>query len=146
MITPSLASLSQSESNLIGLGPDLSRQERGDVLDLLDHAEGFANRAFDRQEVLETGARGGLSSSFMLTPCYKDAQGQIHFAVHAFRLNTTVEMRDFDFWTEVRRGIVVWKIETAYRFDRERFTDFRGQTHEDPTRWSRRALLELPID
>ncbi|MDF9620988.1 hypothetical protein P5705_25365 [Pseudomonas entomophila] len=218
MITPSLVSLTQSESNLIGLGPDLSWAERIDVLDLLDHAEGFANRFFDHQALwkswldrfrnrlekhgcaslenlshpprvvgsyadfdaqlgpigtgyipallarqardaldvlrgsafarrfFEQGAQDGQSSSFMVTPCYKDDQGRISFAVYAFRLNATVEMRDFDFWSEVRRDIVVWKIGTAYRFDRERFADFRGQIHEDLTRWSRRALLELPID
>ena len=218
MITSLLASLSQSESNLIGLGPDLSWEERTDVLDLLDHAEGFANRFLDRHELwkswldrfrnrlekhgcasleslsqppqvvgsfaefdgqlgpigtghipailarqardaldvlrgsqfarrfFETGAQDGLSSSFMLTPCHKDAEDGINFAVYAFRLNTTVETRDFDFWTEVRRDMVVWKIGTAYRFDREQFAGFREQIHADLTHWSRRALLELPID
>ncbi|WP_249746178.1 hypothetical protein [Pseudomonas entomophila] len=125
----------------IGAGgvPALLARQARDALEVL-RGSAFARRFFER------GTQDGQSSSFMVTPCYKDAQGRISFAVYAFRLNATVEMRDFDFWSEVRRDIVVWKIGTAYCFDRERFADFREQIQQDLTRWSRRALLEMPID
>lgn len=51
MHNSSLVSLSQSQANLIGLGSHLSVEERNDLFDLLTHAEGFASRFLDHEEL-----------------------------------------------------------------------------------------------
>lgn len=217
MNTSSLVSLSQSQHNLIGLGSRLSLEERNDLMDLLAHAEGFADRNLDRQDdwnywfylyrnrlekhgcfstgslgqttqiiksyadfdaqldpigaggvpvqllrharealgvlrasafvkrFFQQGAADGQHSSFLVTPCLRDAQGQIVFATYFFKLNASAEMRDFDFWTETLRDITVWRLGTAYRFDRARFATFREPIQNDLLAWSRSSLQQLPL-
>ncbi|MGY4523219.1 hypothetical protein ACVWZT_000033 [Pseudomonas sp. TE21394] len=202
-MTLSLESLLYTKNNLIGIGPDLSEQERLDVQLLLDHADDFASRFLDREELwkswldrfrnrlekhgcvktdvlalppqvikdyddfatkvapigtgntatqlaqlagasmqqlrisahakkfLQSGWKNDVASSFLVTPCQKDETGQIHLAVYDFRFNGSVEIRDFGFWSETQRDIVVWNIGTAYRFDVQRFAGFREQIRKE---------------
>ncbi|MNS15277.1 hypothetical protein D3C72_469090 [compost metagenome] len=165
-MTLPLDCLLYSKTNLIGIGPNLSDEERLDVQTLLDHADEFASRFLDRDELwkswfdrfrnrlekhgcvrtaalelppqvirdhddfdtrvepigtgstptllaqlarasmqelrisahaskfLQSGWQNDVASSFLITPCQKDEEGQIHLAVYSFRFNGTVEMRD----------------------------------------------------
>lgn len=120
-----------------GVPAQLARQAR-DALGVL-RGSAFARRFFQR------GSANGQSSTFLVTPCLRDARGRIEFAVYAFQLNASVEIRDFDFWTETRRDIVVWHVGTAYRFDREQFAVYREQVQKDLLGWSQRALEELSL-
>lgn len=202
-MTLPLDCLLYSKTNLIGIGPNLSDEERQDVQTLLDHADEFASRFLDRDELwkswfdrfrnrlekhgcvrtaalelppqvirdhddfdtglepigtgstptllaqlarasmqelrisahaskfLQSGWQNDVASSFLITPCQKDEEGQIHLAVYSFRFNATVEMRDFGFWSEAQRDIVVWNTGTVYRFDLERFAAFRQQIRKE---------------
>ncbi|WDY59891.1 hypothetical protein [Pseudomonas sp. PSKL.D1] len=216
-MTKTLVSLAYSDANLIGLGANLSEEELGDVQCLLNHAESFADRSYNRHELwkswfdhvrnrmekhgctrlatlehpaqvindfadfddqlapigagstpavlaalardalgelrgtqdakrfLERGTEDGRSSTFLVTPCQKDEDGQIHLAVYAFRMNASVEIRDFDFWSETQREIVVWNIGTAYRFDPTRFANVREQLLLDLARWSCHSLTRIKL-
>ena len=202
-MTLPLECLMYTTNNLIGIGPDLTEQERQDVQVLLDHADEFASRFLDRDELwkswldrfcnrlekhgcvktaslalppqvlrdpddfaaqlepigaghtptllaqlarasmqqlrisahartfLRSGDENDVASSFLVTPCQKDEAGQIHLAVYAFRFNGNVEVRDFEFWSETQRDIVVWNTGTAYRLDVQRFASFREQLRQE---------------
>lgn len=51
IMTLPLDCLLYSKTNLIGIGPNLSEEERLDVQTLLDHADEFASRFLDRDEL-----------------------------------------------------------------------------------------------
>ncbi|MEG1038592.1 MAG: hypothetical protein RSE94_01605 [Pseudomonas sp.] len=81
---------------------------------------GFAGRFFSK------GENGGAYSEFVAVPCGKNQAGDVVLLVFAINIGLSVEVRDFDFWTETQRDMVVHVVGGLYRFDRKAYAQHRA--------------------
>lgn len=81
---------------------------------------GFAGRFFSK------GENGGAFSEFIAVPCDKNQAGDVVLLVFAVNIGLSVEVRDFDFWTETQRDMVVHIVGGLYRFDRTAYAEHRA--------------------
>lgn len=104
--------------SMMSFAPNLMKEERDDLFDLLMQADGFASRAFDRQQ---------LWKSWM--DRYRN-----RLEKHGCRpvsLITEPAQVDFDFWTSTRRDMVLRVVGGVYRFDRQVYDGYRQAIRAD---------------
>ncbi|TDF86386.1 hypothetical protein [Pseudomonas sp. H9] len=96
-----------------------------ELAEMVEHAigrvreSGYAGRFFSK------GENGGAFSEFVAVPCEKNQAGDILLVVFAVNIGLSVDVRDFDFWTETRRDMVVHVVGGLYRFERDTYAQYR---------------------
>ena len=97
------------------------------------------------QTFFMTGNRNQELGRLQMIPCMLDASGEIILLVCCIRLTGTVDTRDFDFWTETRREMLLRITGGVYRFDRKVFAGYRDEIHRLLAGDADRAIRHFPI-
>ena len=71
--------------------------------------------------------RDGELGRMQLMPCVLEPDGDIMMLAYCIRLTGTVDTRDFDFWTQTRREMLLRISGGVYRFDRQVYARFRDE-------------------
>ena len=82
---------------------------------------------------------------FQMVPCVRDPSGEVLMLICAIRLTKTVEIRDFDFWTDIQREMLLRISGGVYRFNRTVYGGFREQIRAELIKNADRAISEFPI-
>ena len=80
-----------------------------------------------------------------LVPCMQDDAGDIALLLCCIRLTGSEEVRDFDFWTQTRKEMLLRISGGVYRFERAVFGKYRDQIRSQLTRDADSAIKEFPI-
>lgn len=91
------------------------------------------------------GDGNGELGNLQIVPCSLDASGDIIMLICGIRLTGTVDIKDFDFWSETRREMLLRITGGVYRFDRAAYAQYREQIRSDLGREFERAIREFPI-
>ncbi|MFQ6574333.1 hypothetical protein [Pseudomonas sp. UM16] len=79
----------------------------------------YADRFFSN------GKSGGGLSDFLAVPWEKERSGELLLLVFGMNISLSVETRDFDFWTQTQRDMVLRVVGGLYRFDRGVYANHR---------------------
>lgn len=99
------------------------------------HADHFFSRS----------SQDGELARFQMVPCMSDADGTVLMLICAIRLTGSVDIRDFEFWTETRREMLLRISGGVYRFDRAVYGKYREDVRTQLIGSSDRAIKEFPI-
>lgn len=100
---------------------------------------GHAKRFF------RNGSRDGELGRFQMVPCVSDANGDVLLLICAIRLTESVDTRDFDFWTDTRREMLLRISGGVYRFDRAVYAGYRALIRTQLNSNADRAIEQFPI-
>ncbi|MFJ5298317.1 hypothetical protein ACIQAL_17500 [Pseudomonas sp. NPDC088368] len=89
--------------------------------------------------------RDGEMARFQMVPCMTDADGNVLMLICAIRLNGSVDTKDFEFWTETRREMLLRISGGVYRFDRTVYETYREDIRNQLIGSSDRSIKEFPI-
>lgn len=82
------------------------------------------------QAFFRAGDRDGELVRMQLMPCVLEPDGAIMMLAYCIRLTGTVDTRDFDFWTQTRREMLLRISGGVYRFDRAEYARYRDTIRE----------------
>lgn len=101
------------------------------------------NRHADR--FFSNGSRDGELGRLQIVPCLSDSKGDVLILICAIRLTASVNTRDFDFWTDTRREMLLRISGGVYRFDRAVYAGYREQIRRQLNANSDHAIEQFPI-
>lgn len=102
---------------------------------LSQHARHFFSR----------GSGNGEVGRFQTVPCMSDSYGDVLMLICAIRLTETVDTRDFDFWTDTRREMLLRISGGVYRFDRAVYSGYRALIRMQLNREADRAIESFTL-
>lgn len=89
--------------------------------------------------------RDGELARFQMVPCITDAGGTVLMLICAIRLTGSVDIRDFEFWTQTRREMLLRISGGVYRFDRTVYGKYREDIRNQLVSSSDRAIKEFAL-
>jgi hypothetical protein len=102
-------------------------------------ATDYANKFFKH------GDADGVIGNIQVVPCTLEASGDINMLICGISLTGTVDIKDYDFWTETRREMLLRITGGLYRFDRTAYARYRAQIRNELGRDFERAIRRFPI-
>lgn len=95
------------------------------LADMVAFAIGSIGQTEYADRFFSNGENGGALSDFVAVPCEKTPSGDILLVVFGMNVGLSVETRDFDFWTQTQRDMVLSVVGGLYRFDRDMYAKYR---------------------
>ncbi|MBD8119847.1 hypothetical protein IFT62_01330 [Pseudomonas lutea] len=102
-------------------------------------ANEYANQFFKH------GDADGVIGNVQVVPCTVEATGDINMLICSISLTGTVDIKDYDFWTETRREMLLRISGGLYRFDRTVYAAYRAQIRSELGKDFERAIRQFPI-
>lgn len=99
----------------------------------------FADHFFDK------GQRNGELGRLQMVPCMNDADSTLLMLICGIRLTGSIDMRDFEFWSETRREMVLRISGGVYRFDRATYGRYRQEIRNSLSGDADRAIEEFKL-
>jgi len=99
----------------------------------------FADYYFDN------GQRDGELGRLQMAPCMNDADGTLLMLICGIRLTGSAGMRDFEFWSETRREMLLRITGGVYRLDRTTYARYRDEIRNQLSGDAGRAIEEFQL-
>lgn len=99
----------------------------------------FADHFFDK------GQRNGELGRLQMVPCMNDADSTLLMLICGIRLTGSVDMRDFEFWSETQRQMILRISGGVYRFDRATYGRYRQEIRNSLSGYADRAIEEFKL-
>lgn len=96
-------------------------------------------------EFFKRGDADGVIGNIQVVPCTLEASGDINMLICSISLTGSVDIKDYDFWTETRREMLLRITGGLYRFDRTAYAPYRAQIRSELGRDFERAIRQFPI-
>lgn len=102
---------------------------------------------FHRQakHFFESDGEQSVSAGFQVVPCLVNSERRITLMVCGVQITGNAESRDFDFWTETRRDMVLRITGGAYQFDRDAYAIYRDRDAAQAGEIGRQAIKTFLI-
>lgn len=87
----------------------------------------------------------GELARFQMVPCMNDPDGNVLMLICAIQITGSVDIRDFEFWTQTRREMLLRIGGGVYRFDRQVYERYRKDIRDKLRGGSDRAIKEFSL-
>lgn len=99
----------------------------------------YADHFFDR------GSSDGELARFQIVPCMNQVDGTLLMLICAIRLTGSIDTRDYEFWSETRREMLLRISGGVYRLDRNIYARYRKDIRDQLSSSADRAIKAFSI-